>query len=85
MSINYVSRRGGGGSLNAYACLQGGGGGHRLACVSKFTKRYFRLFQIFAHILSLLNNCRMKFRLTKFSHYDVLPNSDDYTRTDFRF
>ena len=27
----------GGGSLNAYACLRGGGGGHWFAYVSKFT------------------------------------------------
>ena len=31
---------------------EGGGGGHRLAYISKFNKGYFRLFQIFVHILS---------------------------------
>ena len=39
-----------------------------LAYVSIFTKRYFKFSRIFCHSLY---NWRMKFRLTKFSHYDV--------------
>ena len=48
---------------------EGGGWGHRLAYVSKFNKGYFKFSRIFCHHL---NNWRMKFRLTKFSHYDIL-------------
>ena len=51
----------------------GGGGRHWVAYISKFTKRYVRLFQIFVHILSFFLTIywRMKFRLTKASPYDV--------------
>ena len=51
----------------------GGGGRHWVAYISKFTKRYVRLFQIFVLILSFFLTIywRMKFRLTKASPYDV--------------
>ena len=56
-----------GGSPNAYTCLRGEEGGHWLAYVSRFTKHYFKFSLIFCQSLHM----RMKFRLTKFSHYDV--------------
>ena len=60
--LDTLADEGEGGSLNAYACLRGGGGGHWFAYVSKFTKHYF------THILSF----RMKYHIMMYIvHYGM--------------